>query len=249
MKNLLACAKLCQLSYADPTTVAVTLKEWGFETCYLGNIFNTDTQFFIGVYKLVAFVVFRGTEMKLSDLHTDFMCSKVPIAGWGSVHKGFHEATNSAFLEVAREIYRPDFPPVDKFIFTGHSLGGAIAELFVGARLRGNEPTHGLYTFGAPRVGDADYQKAFDRYVRGPQKIPHPSFRLHVHRAINNRDLVPALPPEWLGFASGQHQVWYYKNGWMTAYAKEPNDGPNDHPIAEYIQMIERFCTYFPTAK
>jgi hypothetical protein len=63
---------------------------------------------------------------------------------------------------------------------TGHSLGGALAQIASAVFDRDNLAA--CYTFGSPRVGTAD----FDRQV----KCPH-------YRVINNWDLVPGIPLPW----------------------------------------------------
>ena len=63
------------------------------------------------------------------------------------------------------------------FYITGHSLGGALAQIAAAALDRDNLAA--CYTFGSPRVGTA----GFDEQV----KCPH-------YRVINNWDLIPGLP-------------------------------------------------------
>ena len=83
------------------------------------------------------------------------------------------------------------------FYITGHSLGGALAQIASAALIRDNLAT--CYTFGSPRVGTA----GFDEQV----KCPH-------YRVINNWDLVPGLP---LTFFRGyrpindDHMIWNYR--------------------------------------
>jgi hypothetical protein len=62
--------------------------------------------------------------------------------------------------------------------FTGHSLGGALATL--AADLHGGEET--LYTFGSPRVGDADFSQGHAQRVSA------------TWRMVHDRDLVARVP-------------------------------------------------------
>ncbi len=61
--------------------------------------------------------------------------------------------------------------------FTGHSLGAALATLAANRY----KNVQGVYTFGSPRVGDADFIQGF----RTPQ----------YYRIVNNRDIVALVPP------------------------------------------------------
>ena len=108
--------------------------------------------------------------------------------------------------------------PVRPLYLTGHSMGGALATLaFVNSRYeacaaghstpRDNTeayvecakeapklPIHAIYTFGSPRTGD----KLFASLAAGDGiwDASHP----FVQRFVNNLDLVPNVPPRFLGF-------------------------------------------------
>jgi len=82
-------------------------------------------------------------------------------------------------------------PATHKLVFVGHSLGGAIASIAALFYSPANQGTLNpawtaqlpkLYTFGMPRVGDYNYAKAHDQYVRDSWRVTH------------NADLVPHLP-------------------------------------------------------
>ncbi|KAF9921253.1 hypothetical protein FBU30_008770 [Linnemannia zychae] len=74
-----------------------------------------------------------------------------------------------------------------RFYICGHSLGGALATIFLAKMVQSNSPLldifSGLYTFGCPRLGDKDFSHAF-----GPRlacKMFH-----HVH----NNDIFARVP-------------------------------------------------------
>jgi Lipase (class 3) len=89
---------------------------------------------------------------------------------------------------------RPAANGMQALYVTGHSLGGALAVLF--AALLHEDPVHnplrdvlrGVYTFGQPMVGDAD----FARYAQR-------RFGEKVFRYVYGRDIVPRLPPLTMG--------------------------------------------------
>ena len=71
-------------------------------------------------------------------------------------------------------------------VVTGHSLGGAMATL-AASRLR----PAGLYTFGAPRVGNHDFAGCIDRQVDDG---------LTYQRFVGCCDIVTRVPPGFAGF-------------------------------------------------
>lgn len=114
----------------------------------------------------VVLAVFRGTESgDLEDYKTDL---KFRLDG--HVHRGFREALDLVWDDVAARLDgRPCW-------FTGHSLGAALATL-AAARYGASRP---VYTFGSPRVGDAEFGQ---------------SFSPASYRIVNNNDFVAELPP------------------------------------------------------
>jgi hypothetical protein len=96
----------------------------------------------------------------------------------------------------------------EKVIFTGHSLGGAIATIAFSVyscwcRSNGRKDNAYLCTFGAPRVGNAAFARAFARkHVNRFEHIVHPG------------DPVPAFP------ASSYREIAaksLWKRGWLGA--------------------------------
>jgi predicted lipase len=92
-------------------------------------------------------------------------------------------------------------------IFTGHSLGGAIANLaafdFANAR---HHRSFRLYTFGQPRVGDEKYANAVSTAIS------------NHFRVVHKKDIVPHKPAYF--FFSYRHagsEVWYL-NGPTSPY-------------------------------
>lgn len=81
-----------------------------------------------------------------------------------------------------------------------HSLGGAQALLagldFYQRDSRFNTKNLSIYTVGAPRVGNPTFAYYVD------------STGIPVHRSINNRDIVPHLPPQATGFLHPGIESW-----------------------------------------
>ena len=121
-------------------------------------------------------LVFRGTE-NLDDWLRNAEVLLVPWDGPGRVHAGFLRALNEVWAEL-----HPALQQIDGSIFyTGHSLGAAIAVL-AAARIEAEFRPLAVYTFGGPRCGNERFAKE------------HP-LRDRIYRVVNNRDLVPLVPP------------------------------------------------------
>jgi triacylglycerol lipase len=145
-------------------------------------------------------VAFRGTESPTSidglkdclltdaanllimpegDLGTDFVA-----AGVGArVHLGFVRALadiwDPLLAGVEAERKKNDRP----IWITGHSLGGALAQMAAWRFKRKFINTHQIYTFGAPMIGNPKAAEAFD------QEFSDKNFR-----CVNFPDPVPKLP-------------------------------------------------------
>ena len=80
----------------------------------------------------------------------------------------------------------PRFTSID---VTAHSLGGALATLYVLENAKEDKIANQvLYTFASPMVGDATFAAAFD------------ALGLTSWRIVNEPDLVPKAPGEFLGY-------------------------------------------------
>jgi len=126
-----------------------------------------------------AVVVFRGTNKDdprnvLDDVEPQLVAWRGP----GKVFEGFKDA----FEEVADELL-PVIQSIDyKLLFTGHSLGAALATLLAAVR----NPS-ALYTIGSPRAGDQEFVASL-RAVKSS-------------RYVDCCDIVTTLPPPQLGHA------------------------------------------------
>ena len=93
-------------------------------------------------------------------------------------------------------------PPLE-VVITGHSLGGAIATLAAAemelvdadSRYRVSR----LYTFGSPRVGNANFASWFANNTRA----------MDAFRVVHNKDAVPHLPFIDQGYHHTRYEVFY----------------------------------------
>lgn len=153
----------------------------------------------------VVSVSFCGTADPCDLMRDAQVClvdGKARFAG-GKVHDGFNRQLDSVWPAIRKQIQEARAQdPNRPVLFSGHSLGGAIAVLALSrAKKEGlldNPPYTGqgapaqLHTFGQPRVGDAEFAKAFSQQLGN---IPYERF---VHRG----DPVTQVPPTGLGYAN-----------------------------------------------
>jgi len=137
------------------------------------------TQGFITSNESCAIVCFRGTEIhEPQDIITHLKFWQVQSSGGGRVHAGFEAALDKVWDDMTAHLQaiRQQSGNRLKVWFTGHSLGAALATL--AADRHGD--AQGVYTFGSPRVGNADFRK---------------SYTTRTFRFVHNNDIVPMVPP------------------------------------------------------
>ncbi len=134
-------------------------------------------------------LVFRGT-LGIHDTIVDLQAFPTRWKPAGHVHSGFKEALEAVWAAIETRLRAITVP----VFFTGHSLGAAMATLAASRCLQTpKQRPAALYTFGSPRIGDADFGKTLNGL-------------LHC-RVVNHIDIVPTVPPDFvlLGFEPYRH--------------------------------------------
>jgi len=167
---------------------AITTSDMGIDNDRYGFIIASNR------YSILAF---RGTSTSVDWVH-DFKAQQMeftPTKNVGNTHKGFTDiylALREQIFELLTLLKR------DRPLFiTGHSLGGALATLAaIDIATNSDYTTPIVYTFGAPRVGDPTFVKAYNSTVP-------------IHWRIQNKfDIVPHLPT--LVYHSPQTEETYF---------------------------------------
>jgi pimeloyl-ACP methyl ester carboxylesterase len=189
----------------------------------------------------IVIAAFRGTELRatwakaIADLvHTDLNLGMVSVPSFGNdvkVHQGFWAAFDQVRSQVLDAV-RAQGSAGQKVWVTGHSLGGAQA--IIAARTLREEriAVQGLYTYGAPRVGNQEFQDHLgiintQRYVYALDMVPMMPDDLvlgYRHVGRTNNFAVPFLP------GAGPYDSVLKLN---TAEVKGIGNF-NDHDLARY---------------
>jgi len=161
---------------------------------YVGNLGNTIE------------VVFRGTQPSslqnwITDLDFAPHSKTYPDYPKAKVHSGFLDAYDAVKISVRSAVqYLVNTTKTPKVIFTGHSLGAALATLaavdLAPILIKQNIPFY-VYNYGSPRVGNqvfSDYYKSLVPYTM---------------RITNRADIVPHLPMKDMGFYHVAQEVWW----------------------------------------
>lgn len=215
------CAKLSRLAYCrkesslsfDQDTILTALARIGLSQCKFvespeaaskggAHCFTTvgtdpDSDKQVGV------VVFRGTDADdPTDIGTDADLLLKPWGRGGSVHTGFANDLDTIAPGLDDAVQSLGVP----VLFTGHSLGAALATLAASV-FKPTLNSTALYTFGSPRVGDS----AFVATIGG----------VNVYRYRDCCDVVTRIPPPELGYAHVSLPHYIDHNGLITLNPSE----------------------------
>lgn len=223
-KEALLCSKVSRLTYVD---------KYEFKDFQLTARFEnkgTDTQGVFGVaYGNTLVIGFRGSEETgITDWITDLkFAQQVFPYGDGNnnikVHYGFSEAYKSvreAVLDAAKKT------PHKRIMTTGHSLGGALAKL-AALDIQFNVPGKEIscYTFGAPKVGNTEFVKSYNK------RVPN------TFRIVNGVDSIPDLPPGAYEHCGACYPVGETAAGIIDAIKAKIQD----HLPNSYIEVLQKW--------
>lgn len=224
-------AEIARLPEA-PSEAPEALKALGLHT--ITHFHNGLTDGWAYVAEGPAFIVlaFRGTK-SIKNWGTNFQAALVhPGHGPAElrVHRGFYAAFGKlaagrhSLREKMRQVFAAGQASPRPVYITGHSLGGALAQ--IASAVFGCDQVAACYTYGSPRVGN----RYFDLWVKVPS-----------YRVVNAADIVPTVPPPLVYRHSGDPR--YLSPGIRaTEYRYAPG------PILDalhYLQGLAQFATTF----
>ncbi len=201
------CAEISRLAYCRDQSLLVSSLEYaGFEL--VAAFDQAGTEGFLARGTALSVLAFRGSD-DLRAWITNLDIRPAPWRGGGNAHRGFAEALDRVWPEAEASVAQAGTP----LLFTGHSLGAALATLAASL-----VPKAVLITFGSPRVGDTGFCAAMRRRP-GEAK-----------RFVNNRDIVCRVPSARLGYR-------HVGEPWLiTADGSVTQHSPPSHGLAALLR-------------
>ena len=234
------CAVLSDLAYGNADQA---LKQ-GFTNAVLVQSEDETVEVLICEDDSHIYAAFRGTEIcEFKDVMRNFAVLKHDRLDQYRIHRGFFEAWQLVAKVVAEELMERsaiEYGLADaaerepkRVVYTGHSLGAAIATIAAATHV----PSY-LITFGSPRVGGKKLREHFD------------TLATESRRFTNGADIVTLVPN--IGYRHVSPPI-HILNG--TAYADVPAPMRwfdllfnsriiEDHSIKSYVYEIGRFLDY-----
>lgn len=244
-ENAVALAHAARLAYnRDDAACTAQAAGWGFPKAK--PIGRRETQCLVMGNASAVVVTFRGTEPgKLADWMSDLDANLVP-GPFGKVHDGFARALSHVWAELDACVAQ--FQDQGQSLWaTGHSLGAALATLTCARWRKADKPVNGLYTFGAPRTGNRDFERAFNQ-----------DFGARNFRFVNNGDLVTRVPLREMGYSHAGQLVYFDDKGklqtdpgWWSRFLNRVQAqiadlgrlgpaGINQHSMDRYAKLCEK---------
>ena len=239
MRRSLAFAETSMIAYLPTDQAQQAGRQLGYDTVTFIERDGAQAYLFENAHDRV--LACRGTEPNdWNDIKADANAVTDLAETVGRVHRGFKREVDDIWPFIQPLLEAPDRR---RLWFTGHSLGGAMAQLCAGrCDLAGipNVP-EAVYTFGSPRIGDK-------RYVAS-HKVEH-------IRWVNNNDIVTTVPPTWMRYHHRGNRMYIASDGRIhdriTSKARSKDrwhgfwrglkkgkvDNFADHAIAAYVALI-----------
>jgi hypothetical protein len=194
------------------------------------NVYNTTVFGFIqsppGLSSNINVISVRGThgftqlesEFKNIALKPKIGFELKNVADKFLVQDYFAKAADLLWNEMSAKIKSRS---LGKVLVTGHSLGGAVADLLALRIITelGISPT--VFTFGCPRVGDYDFSKVYDSLLNDSWRVVHyndivPHLPACEHSLL---DISNCKPESGANFHHGK-EVFFQMNDGMYKYDK-----------------------------
>ncbi|MDQ0885913.1 putative lipase [Paenibacillus sp. V4I9] len=189
----------------------------------------------------VLFVTLRGTHHIYRDNLVNIKARKVKRRYNEKYHSGFYREVSRIYGKFKRELGLHTDNDT-KVVFTGHSLGGALATILYKACLgRAFRHTYyGLFScfvFGMPRVGNSYATECGETH----------------YSILNKLDVIPTLPSRYFGYSDAKNEFYltydsldailirekFGKVTWLRQWLNKLQE----HRIGEYKRRLKNLMT------
>lgn len=177
-RELQAFAKLAAIAYADADTIKKQLAAQQYTLQKQIHIPGYAVAGFVAVNNTskTQIILMRGTS-NLENAFVDIALQLMPDEKSGvKLHQGFAQSASNVYQQVL-PLLKKDY----KIITSGHSLGGAIANIIAMYLYVDKFNIEKTITYGQPKVTN----------VTGARKYAH----LDLIRVVTPKDVVPLVPP------------------------------------------------------
>lgn len=159
----------------------------------IGNV-----QGFTGEKNGILYICFQGTANS-KDVVSDLAFNKISLDGKIKVHSGFY----SQYKEIEEFIINK-CNKYAKIVFSGQSLGGALAVLSIYEmkKFYRNDRDFGCVTFACPRVGNKYFVQSIDDSM------------LSIKQFVYKKDPVPYLPLLIMGYKDTTNNIAFGNINW-----------------------------------
>jgi len=266
------CLATCAAAYTEPPTLQTSLCH-----CIVARGDEFDILAFRGSHSLrdwrTDFAIRRRAVGSGEEIHEGFDCAISSITQqllefWHSASRprlsdvaparddGRASLPASQAPEAQQELHPTAAPSRRSLVVTGHSLGGAMAQLAAEVLFKAGAAILAVYTFGGPRVGN-------DAWAAGYELI----LGSRTWRVVDELDLVPRVPflgychagrrvqlgvPPWGGLPTLQIDppIWrlLISDAWETwrAYKARAIGELTDHPVSKYEERLAEIACARP---
>lgn len=247
-KDALLMAKICELSYLKKTDqspdvgmIKKRLKQINTSFLSVYGFNKSSSQAIIVEHPNYIVVAFRGSDEPGDWLkNIDLKKTKKIFGNW---HAGFWGAVDVIFDQIKAKLNQMN--QNKPLYITGHSLGGAMAQVFAGRCLYDFQRIQGIYTFGQPRVVDKATKKIFNQYLKesyfryqnnndGVCRVPglfNDFKHVGTHIYITHKKRIISRPKGWIQFTDAIL-------GFFESVVNLKIDPMQDHDIKKYIKAI-----------
>jgi hypothetical protein len=150
-ENAVLAVALAAMAYKTKPEIEERLDDLGFKDEKVAFIRSRLYSCFIIRCEDVTAIAFRGTTNWREHLNNLNVWPQA--ASHGRVHSGFSYTMNRLGPLLYKLVYG-DILSNKKILLTGHSRGGALAQVFASLLVAGGHMPHSVWAFGSPMVGD-----------------------------------------------------------------------------------------------